>query len=90
MPYRIKLSKQVKNEIERLPGNVRQRIKKAVAELAYNPRPPAAQALGAELAGYYRIRLDQYRIIYTIEDGLLVVEVIRVAKRTPRTYEGLL
>ena len=90
MTYQIRISKKVNNEIERLPGNIRQRIKKTIAELAQNPRPFSSLALKNELAGYYRIRLEQYRIIYTIEDGLLLIEVIRVAKRTPKTYEGLL
>lgn len=90
MTYRIRLSRKVNNEIERLPGNIRQRIKKAIAELAHDPRPPSTLSLRNELAGYYRIRLEQYRIIYTIEDEMLTVIVIRVAKRTPKTYEGLL
>ncbi len=90
MTYRIRLSRKVNNEIERLPGNIRQRIKKAIAELANDPRPPSALALSNELVGYYRIRLEQYRIIYTIEDEMLTIIVIRVAKRTPKTYEGLL
>jgi len=42
-----------------------------------------------ELASYYRIRIDDYRIIYAIDDDVVQVEVIRVAKRTPMTYTGL-
>jgi mRNA interferase RelE/StbE len=89
MPYRLKLSKEVQHEIDRLPGNMRQRVRRSIAELAANPRPSAAKALEGDLTGYYRLRLDDYRIIYTIEDDVLIVTIIRVAKRTPRTYTGL-
>jgi mRNA-degrading endonuclease RelE of RelBE toxin-antitoxin system len=31
----------------------------------------------------------RYRIIYSIAEDVITVEIIRVAKRTPRTYVGL-
>jgi mRNA interferase RelE/StbE len=89
MPYRLKLPKTVHREIERLPGNMRQRVKQAVASLAFEPRPAHATELEAELAGFWRIKLEEYRIIYTIDDDLVVVELVRVAKRTSKTYTGL-
>ena len=42
-----------------------------------------------ELSGYYRLRVDSCRIIYTIDDNVVLVEVIRVAKRTSNTYDDL-
>jgi mRNA interferase RelE/StbE len=68
---------------------MRQRVRRTIAHLASNPRPETAKALYGELKGYYRIRVDAYRIIYTIDDEVVLVEVVRVAKRTPRTYDGL-
>lgn len=89
MPYRLSISKEVQRQIERLPGNIRQRVRRAIAELVYNPRPTYGKALEDDLIGYYRVRIDDYRIIYTIEDDIVLVEIIRVAKRTPKTYENL-
>ena len=88
MRYRLKIPKAVRLEIERLPGNVRQRVKQAIAGLAFEPRPPNARELEDELAGFWRIKLEDYRIIYSIAEDVITVEIIRVARRTPRTYVG--
>ncbi len=89
MPYRLRIPKSVQAEIGRLPGNVRQRVKRAIAGLAFEPRPENATELEDELAGFWRLKLDDYRIIYTIADDLIVIEIVRVGKRTPKTYVGL-
>lgn len=87
--YRLAISRQVRTEIDALPGHVRQRIRRAIAQLAENPRPTEAKPLAGELVGYYRLRIDLYRVIYMIDDDVVLVEVVRVARRSPRTYEGL-
>ncbi len=89
MTYRLKIPRAVQAEIERLPGNVRQRVKRTIAGLAIEPRPANASELEDELAGFWRIKLEDYRIIYSIDDDVVTVEVIRVARRTPKTYTGL-
>ena len=88
MTYRLSISRAVRTEIDRLPGNIRQRVRRAIAQLAQEPRPEGAKPLEGELTGYYRIRLDDYRIIYRVEDDEVLVEIVRVAQRTSRTYLG--
>jgi addiction module RelE/StbE family toxin len=51
--------------------------------------PANASELEDELAGFWRIRLDDYRIIYSIDDEVVTVEIVRVGQRTSRTYTGL-
>lgn len=89
MPYRLRIAKSVQRDIDRLPGNIRQRIRRGIAGLVHNPRPALAKAMEEELAGYYRLRVDNYRINYTIDDDVVLVEVIRVARRTPNAYDDL-
>ncbi len=89
MTYRLKIPRAVQAEIERLPGNVRRRVRRTIAGLAFEPRPANASELEDELAGFWRIKLADYRIIYSIDDDVVTVEVIRVARRTPKTYTGL-
>ena len=56
------------------------RLTDAMARLADNPRPVGALKLqGAEQR--YRLRVGDYRIIYEIHDGLLVVLIVDVADR---------
>lgn len=75
--------------IERLPGYIRQRVKQAIYALTDNPRPKEAKALDGEQTGYYRLRIDLYRVIYTIEDDVVTVVIVRVARRDNDTYRGL-
>ena len=89
MLYRLRLSKEAQRQLERLPGNIRQRIRQTIAELAYDPRPAAAKQMEDDLSDYYRIRIENYRVIYTIDDKIILIEIIRVTKRTPKTYQGL-
>lgn len=89
MAYRLKITRSVLREIERLPGNMRQRIRRAIAHLCENPRPPESKQMEGELSAFYRMRLEEYRIIYRIDDDIVQIEIVRVTKRSPRTYEGL-
>lgn len=63
-----------------LGAEIRARIRGAVLKLAADPRPPGARAL-KDRPGYLRVRIGDYRIIYTIEDDVLTVIVVRVGHR---------
>jgi mRNA interferase RelE/StbE len=62
-----------------LPVSIRARIAERLRLLAVNPRPPGSIKLSAQDA--YRIRVGDYRIIYTIQDRRLIVLVIDVGHR---------
>jgi mRNA interferase RelE/StbE len=63
-----------------LPGNIQKVIDKKIRALADNPFPPGFKKLeGSE--GYYRLRSGDYRIIYRVEGGKLIVIVVRVGNR---------
>jgi len=80
----------VTNEIDVLPAaerslrkvhpEIRARIRGAVLKLAADPRPPGARAL-KDRPGYLRVRVGDYRIMYTIEDDVLRVIVVRLGHR---------
>ena len=55
-------------------------IKRAIEKLAVNPCPPGCVKLVGE-ADQWRVRVGDWRIVYRVEDGRLVVVVIRVAAR---------
>lgn len=56
------------------------RIASAIDGLASNPRPEGARALQGE-ATVLRLRVGDYRILYTINDDVLLVLVVRVGHR---------
>ena len=47
--------------------------------LADNPRPPGTAKLSR--LERYRIRQGRYRILYTVEDSVLLVHVIKIGDR---------
>ena len=56
-----------------------QRIIKRLLTLKANPRPPGAKKLwGGER---YRIRVGDYRVLYTIDDAIQKIEVSAVGHR---------
>lgn len=89
MKYQIRIEHEAERQIERLAGHIRQRIKHTIAELAVNPRPVNAKRMEPPYEDKWRLRLEHYRIIYAIEDEIVLVTIIRVAKRTPATYDDL-
>lgn len=37
--------------------------------------------------GLYRIHVGDYRLIYFVEDNILILTVVKAAKRNERTYK---
>jgi mRNA interferase RelE/StbE len=64
-----------------VPVPVAKRIKTAIAQLAEDPYPLGHKRLQGQLRDYVRIRVGDYRVIYSIEQEALVVLVIRVGHR---------
>jgi mRNA interferase RelE/StbE len=87
--YRLVIDDEARKVLKRLPGHMRQRIARAIDSLKHDPRPVDAKAMEDELAGYWRLRIDNYRIIYTIDEEIIVVEVVRVVRRDAKTYTDL-
>ena len=67
-------------EIEAIPQKRRrQRVVKRIEALADDPRPSGCEKLTGQ--DRYRVRQDPYRIVYSIEDDILVVYVVKVGHR---------
>ncbi|MFN8487911.1 MAG: type II toxin-antitoxin system RelE/ParE family toxin [Caldilineaceae bacterium] len=90
MPYRLLRSKKVLAQIERLPGHIRQRVKRVINDLAYNPRPHIAEPLRGILTGRYKIKIDDYRIVYAIDEESIAIEILKVGhKHGPEFYQDI-
>ena len=80
MTYQIEFVKQAAKQFKALPELAQQRISPRIDALAIEPRSSGSVKLtGAE--NLYRIRVGDYRIIYSIEDDLLVILVVKIAHR---------
>ena len=87
MPYEIALSAAAQKNLDRLQNKIRTRIADALEDLRDEPRPRSSRKLaGSERL--WRIRVGNYRVIYTIEGDELIILVVRVAHRKD-AYRGL-
>jgi mRNA interferase RelE/StbE len=80
MNYEIQFSPLAKREIKKLPPQILERVGLVLDELAHDPRPPGVKKLQG-LDDTYRVRVGDYRIVYEIQDNLLIVLVLSVAHR---------
>ena len=79
MTYRIELRPAAVRALKRIDHQDRYRIRGAIALLGQDPRPPAAKALQGRPG--LRVRVGNYRIIYTIHDDVLLVVVVTLGHR---------
>lgn len=77
--YRIEIKKSAKKEIQNLPPPDLKRVVAKIQQLAANPRMLDSKKLTSQ--EQYRVRVGQYRILYEIQDDVLVVMVIKVVNR---------
>jgi mRNA interferase RelE/StbE len=79
MKYTILIERYAQKQIMKLDKKIVPVIKAAIADLADNPRPYGYKKLKGEDA--YRIRVGDYRVIYEIDDGKIIVTVVSVGNR---------
>lgn len=80
MTYRIELSPPAARQLRKLDGDARRRVQAAVELLGQDPRPAGAKKLvGGE--GEWRVRTGDYRIVYEVNDGVLLILVLAVGHR---------
>lgn len=83
--YKVAIKKSAAKEIERLPRKDMKAVLERVESLSENPRPRDCKKLSSQEK--YRIRCGNYRILYAIEDDILIVFVVKVGHRRD-VYRG--
>jgi mRNA interferase RelE/StbE len=79
LSYRIEIRPAAARALRKLAPDIQPRIQGAIALLAEDPRPPASRPLRGR-AGF-RVRVGDYRIIYTVADDVLLVVVVTLGHR---------
>jgi mRNA interferase RelE/StbE len=77
--YTVLVNKQSIKFLAKLPEKHELQLRRRLLELEENPRPHDS----IQLRGQNNFRLDQgeYRIIYSIQNEILLVSVIKIGKR---------
>ena len=82
MAWRIRVSDRAAKALRKLDGPIAARIHRELREIEQLDDPTQrGKALTGNLAGLWRYRVGDYRIVCDIEEGELVVLVIDVAHR---------
>ncbi len=77
--YTVSLSKRAARQLDKLPDHFANPILRAIENLSSEPRPRGYKKLKGRDG--YRIRIGNYRVIYSIIDKILLVEVIDIGDR---------
>lgn len=87
MAYKIVVTESAAKELRRIPAKMQDRIFGKIEDLAEEPKPHGHKKLknfdmpGSDQDDYYRIRVGDYRVIYTIENEQITIFIMKIAHR---------
>ncbi len=77
--YQIIILPAAEKSLSKLPKKIQVRIQGAITTLSSNPLPPVAKKLVGQ--DNYRLRVSDYRIVYSIHENILTVKIVSVGHR---------
>lgn len=77
--YKIDFSKKAQKKLDKLSDEIANPILCAIGNLSLDPRPNGCKKLKGRSG--YRIRIGDYRVIYEIFDGKLLIDVVDLGHR---------
>ena len=77
--YKVIFTKSVKKDFRKIPKLEVSKILNEIAYLAKNPRSSQTKKLKGEKL--YRLRVGNYRVIYDIQDNLMLIFVVKLGHR---------
>ena len=81
MSYEVVISKRAAKEIKSLPHQEIPKIFQKIKLLSEDPRPTGCKKLSGTDEDLYRIRSGDYRVIYSIEDVVKIIDIRQVGHR---------
>ncbi len=77
--YRLRFKSSVVRDLRSIPNQDVAKILARIEALAEDPRPPGCEKLSG--LPRYRVRQGVYRIVYEIQDDVLLVLVVKIGHR---------
>jgi len=78
--YSVEVAPAAVRQIKKLERSVQRKILARIDRLADDPRPPGCVKLSGR-GDIYRVRIADFRILYTVVDATLIVLVLKVGHR---------
>jgi len=79
--YKVTIKKSAAKELEAIAPKQTKKIVATIWLLTENPRPVGCKKLKGKAEDIWRIRVGDYRVLYSIEDVIKIVDVKRVGHR---------
>lgn len=79
--YEISFARAARKDLEALDTQIVNRVFPKIEALSTQPRPGGCRKLVGE-ENLWRVRVGDYRVLYRIDDGRLLVDVIAVRHRS--------
>ena len=79
-PYELEITRSAEKKFRALPREDQKRLARAMLTLAEDPQPRGSR----KLSGYddvFRIRIGKYRVLYSFDEGRLVILILKVGHR---------
>ena len=90
MTYKVVYHPDVLEEdLSTIPANIKNRIRKAIENRLFTEPILSGKPLRHSLKGHRRIRVGDWRIVYGVSDRERRVIVVRIARRSEKTYRNL-
>lgn len=80
MSYQVEIKKVAVKFLKQIPEKISNKILLEIDALAENPYPPGYKKL-KDTDNEYRIRIGDYRVIYSIYNEKLIIEIIKIGHR---------
>jgi mRNA interferase RelE/StbE len=78
--FRIELTKSAAKELRSFPKPAQKRIAKTIDSLSENPPDPTKTKMKGNNP-FHRVRVGDYRIIYEIQDDILLILIVKMGHR---------
>lgn len=78
--YAITFARSARRELEAIDRSLSLRILAKIEELATEPRPPGCLKLQSR-GGLWRLRVGDYRVVYSVDDSEKIVDVVVIRHR---------
>ena len=79
--YQVVISSSAEKDMDKLPASALKKVGVAIDGLADDPRPSGCIKLKGAYEYLWRIRIGDYRVIYSIADKIEVIDIRRVRHR---------
>lgn len=79
--YHISIKKTAAKELEKLPNKIISSITKSIYTLASEPRPAGCKKLKGSHTDLWRIRIGDYRVIYSVDEEIKIIDIKKVGHR---------